>query len=85
MIRSFKIIPFQCCYTRLPFPGVHFLQLYGRKLLHMAFDRVEALSVIREIGSVWLQANHPQRRRRLQRAMDVVIFAGVLGLVQICR
>lgn len=85
MIRPFKIVPFQCCDTRLPFPGVHFLQLCGRKLLHMAFDRVKARSVICEIGSVWLQANHPQRRRRLQRAMDVVILAGDLGLVQICR
>jgi len=61
MVRALEIVPFQCSDTSLSLFGIHGLQFGSSKTLHMAFDRVDALSVICEIGSVRLQANHPQR------------------------
>lgn len=85
-MRSFdKFFVLQCWDTSLASLVVHFFQLGNRVLLHLTLNDLDDLLVIRQIRAEALQADHIQRCRGFQRAVDVVELARVLGLVQVGR
>lgn len=64
---------------------VHLVEFFCCVLFHGRLDVVDALPVVGHASVVCGQAEHFQRLIGIQRAVDVVILAGVSGAVQIGR
>lgn len=64
---------------------VHGFKLGNSVLLYLALDDLDDVLILRQIWAVALQTDHVQGRRGFQRAVNVIKFARVLGLVQVGR
>lgn len=83
MRRLDKVLVFICRHTRLSSLPVHVLQFCGRVLLHVALNGLDDLFVIRQIWTIALESNHVECCRSFQGTVNVKVFAGVLGTIEV--